>query len=452
MPEINEAYENRSVPSPGPVSDNYPNSAPITAPDGINAVAPNIPPKPSIIKETDDLDFLLQESKPAPPVIFHLNHTVPQALKGKECSVKVIAVGDVLIHGSLRNYAHQDDGTYDFSDNFEYVRSIFSQGDLVIANLENPLAGDDRGLTGYPLFNAPQKLATDLKEAGFTTVLLANNHSLDKSWNGLVATVETVNEAGLEYSGAYTDEDDKSRRLVSVFNGIKIGLLSYTYGLNGFAGPKKGEEYRLSLINLDLIFSDLRLAREQGADFVIVSLHFGSEYPRKPHKEQTKLVEAILNGLPEEGLAGPDLILGHHPHVVQPFYQRSGFPGTPGQAVLFSLGNFMSGQPFPYTYIGLIFEAELTIKADGTRVMGPFKFTPTYCYRKPNGKTRGFTKVIPLQIAAQSPESVGLTKSDGDRLKKLYEEMEKHIWSMTPTPVQDGTVQADDPQNDVRGK
>jgi poly-gamma-glutamate synthesis protein (capsule biosynthesis protein) len=352
---------------------------------------------------------------------------------GRDCLVNIIAAGDILIHDTTRKFAAQSDGSFDFKSNFKYVQPILSQGDLVIGNLENPLAGVERRLSGYPNFNAPQELATDLKQSGFSTVLIANNHSMDRSWSGLETTISTVEAANLDYVGAYKDPEDKKRRLISVYNGIKIAILAYTYGLNGYPGPKVGEEWRLGLIDRALIFSDLKSVREEGVDFVIISLHFGNEYERKPNKEQIKLVQELLKGDPENGLAGPELILGHHPHVVQPFVQIDNGANSSGQAVMYSLGNFMTSQPYPYTNLGVILEGQLRLTSDGQKFVGPFTLIPTLCY-KGLRDGQGFYQVIPMAQAVNDPAKFGLTSTEGVTIAKALDEMNKHLVSMEPDP------------------
>ncbi|MDR1111343.1 MAG: CapA family protein [Deltaproteobacteria bacterium] len=370
---------------------------------------------------------------PEGPLEIILRHSIPRALAGKACSARIMAVGDILIHNTMRQYAANGDGGFDFKPNFQYVRPILAQGDLVIGNLENPLAGADRGLSGYPNFNAPQELAGDLKANGFTTVLLSNNHSLDRGWNGLETTIRTVDGAGLDYAGAYLDGKDKERRLISVFNGLRIAILAYTYGLNGYPGPKAGEEWRLGVIDRELIFSDLRLAWDQGADFVIVSLHFGNEYQRSPDKLQIRLVQELLAGDPPQGLKGPDLILGSHPHVVQPFVQTETGPDGASQAVMYSLGNFMTSQPYAYTYLGLILDGHLTLEADGRKTIGPFTLIPTYC-RKGVEDGRKFYRVIPMAQAAGRPADFGLSEDEAMQMAKDLEEINRHLVSLEPEP------------------
>jgi poly-gamma-glutamate synthesis protein (capsule biosynthesis protein) len=342
-------------------------------------------------------------------------------------------VGDILIHDTTRSYSLQPDGSYDFKPNFAYARPILSQGDLVIGNLENPLAGKELRFSGYPNFNAPQELAVDLKDSGFTTVTVANNHSLDRGWAGLETTLKTVRAAGLDYVGAYLDPDDKKRQQIYIYNGLKVGILAYTYGLNGRSGPKKGEEWRLGVIDRETIWNDLKAVREEGVDFLIVILHFGEEYQRKPNQAQTSLVSELLVGDPQGGLDGPDLILGHHPHVVQPFVQVLAAQGSTSQAVMYSLGNFMTSQNYPYTNLGLILEGKLSISFDGRKIMGPFSLIPTYCHKGTKDGKR-YYKVIPLAQAARDPKSYGLTDSHHKQLAAYLEEMNRHLVSMEPDP------------------
>ncbi|MDR1657525.1 MAG: CapA family protein [Deltaproteobacteria bacterium] len=357
----------------------------------------------------------------------------PEALSGRSCSVRLMAVGDILIHNSVRNAAALKDGGFDFVPSFEHVAKVLSQGNLVIANLENPLAGIERGLSGYPNFNAPDELALGLKQSGFTAVTVSNNHSLDRGWAGLLKTLKTVDAAGLAYFGAYESPEDKAARLVGVYNGVKISVLNYTYGLNGPTVLKPEEDWRLGHINTELIFKDMAAARAMGAEFVIIALHFGNEYQRNPSRGQQDLVTELLTGREITGQAGADLILGHHPHVVQPFVYWMGENGEATQAVIYSLGNFISSQQRPYTFMGLIFDVTLTIEADGRRSIGPFRLIPTYCY-KGNEDNREVYKVLPLDLAAANPEIYGVDKATAEQMSNYFKEMSDHLVSMLPPP------------------
>ena len=343
-----------------------------------------------------------------------------------------MAVGDVLIHDSLRNAAKRKDGTYDFRPFFEVVAPIIKLADLAVANLESQVAGASRGFSGYPNFNAPDELVHALKDAGFDAVTVSNNHSLDRGWEGLADSLKTVDKAGLAYIGAYSSPEDKAARLVSVHNGVRVAMLAYTYGLNGRAHPPKEEDWKLGTIDLDLIFKDMAAARAQGVDFMVVSLHFGEEYWRKPSPFQRDVVEKLLAGGPEPGQGPPDVILGHHPHVVQPFVMVPPAPdGSPGLAVIWSLGNFISGQVRPWTNIGLILDILLTLEPDGRKVVGPVRLIPTFCHKGVKDGARSI-QVIPLDMAAERPGDFGVSKSLADRLSREFKETAAHLVSMSP--------------------
>ncbi|MDR1546526.1 MAG: CapA family protein [Deltaproteobacteria bacterium] len=356
-------------------------------------------------------------------VILPLGRRPP--VRGRDvCTVRLMAVGDVLIHEPLRLAAARPEGGYDFRPFFSFLAPLFRQADLVVANLEVPLAGADRGFSGYPSFNAPTELAADLKASGVTTLLLANNHSLDRGWTGLEATRAAVEAAGLDYAGAYADPQDKARRLVSVNNGLLVALLNYSYGFNGRAGPDPSESWKLGFIDEEAIFADLAQARAQGADFAVVALHFGQEYRLKPDAAQIELAEKLLAGRPEEGLLGADLILGAHPHVVQPFaaFNRDGRR----QAVVYSLGNFVSNQTAEHTFIGLLFDALLTVTPDGRRTVDQVKLIPTWCRRSlVNGRRR--YAVVPLAEAVAAPETYGLASREAEVMAKRLQALEARL-------------------------
>jgi poly-gamma-glutamate synthesis protein (capsule biosynthesis protein) len=343
-----------------------------------------------------------------------------------------MAVGDVLIHDSVRKSATLPGGAFDFRPSFEVVAPVIRQADIAVANLESQVAGADRGFSGYPNFNAPDELVGALKDAGFTAVTVANNHSLDRGWPGLAASLATVDAAGLNYAGAYLSPEDKAKRLVLVHNGVRVALLSYTYGLNGRSFPPREEDWRLGIIDIELIWKDMAAARAQGADFMVVALHFGEEYWRKPTPYQRDVVDKLLAGGPEPGQEAPDVILGHHPHVVQPFVLvPPGADGGPAKAIIWSLGNFISSQPYPWTDIGLILDLRLTIEPDGRRIVGPVRLIPTYCHRGLRNQARLF-QVLPLDLAAALPEDYGVAKSQAPKLERSFQDLAAHLLSMPP--------------------
>ena len=229
----------------------------------------------------------------------------------EDWSFTIISTGDIMMHSpQTRAGRLPDGGGYDFSFMFEKVAPILREGDLVIGNLETPLAGeDDGGFTGYPLFNAPEVLAKNLKEAGFSLVSTANNHSLDRRYRGLCATLDHLDEAGLSHTGTFRTQEERNQILYMEVKGVKVAAIAATYGANGLSLPGD-KAFALNFIDEAMLLADIRRARQEGARYVIVMLHWGVEYQGKPGQDQTDLAYSLLRG-------GADLILGNHPHVLQ---------------------------------------------------------------------------------------------------------------------------------------
>ena len=195
--------------------------------------------------------------------------------------VTVMAVGDIMMHGSnIRcGYDHKTK-TYDFSPYFEHVTPVFKDADWVLGNLETRLAGKDARYTGYPLFNAPDELASALKKTGFTMVTTANNHCLDRRKAGVIATNRVLDKAGLLHTGSFESQKDHDRVRILKKNGLKMAVLAYTYGTNGLPIPK-GDDYLVNLIDFTRIKEDLVRAKAKRPDFIACAIHFGNEYARK---------------------------------------------------------------------------------------------------------------------------------------------------------------------------
>ena len=242
--------------------------------------------------------------------------------------------GDLLSHGPVFRQA-QANGTdglaYDYGPMFELVREAVSDADLAICHLETPLSPDNRALSGYPLFNAPGDLAIAIANVGYDGCSTASNHSLDQGVSGIEATLDLFDQAGLGHAGmARTQWEATFPRLYQV-NGISIGHLSYTYGLNGLILPDD-QPWAVNINSVEGILTEARAAIEFGAEFVVLSIHWGAEYRVQPTEQQRALAKELLAG--DE----IDLIVGTHAHVIQPV-ERLG-----GNFVIYGLGNFLSNQ------------------------------------------------------------------------------------------------------------
>ena len=246
-------------------------------------------------------------------------------------SLTFIAAGDNLFHDSLIN-SFLTDGVYDYSPIYSEVKSIVENAGIAFINQETVMAGESFGYSGYPLFNTPQSLAYALKDTGFDIINLANNHAMDMGRDGLYATLDFLNSIdGFTVTGAR--KEGKSARLITK-NNITLGILSYTYGLNGHSLPRENPNL-VSLINRDKMTQEISELRPL-CDFLIVSIHWGDEYMLEPNKTQTDLAHFLAE-------RNVDLVIGHHPHVLQRADIINLEDGRK-TFVFYSLGNFVSHQ------------------------------------------------------------------------------------------------------------
>lgn len=266
--------------------------------------------------------------------------TSVQPLEETTREVTVAAVGDIMVHQTqyVRAYDPRAD-CYDFSPSFESIAPYLQEADLVVGNLETVLGGKKLGFSAYPRFNSPDEIASALREAGFNLLCTANNHCLDKGEQGLYRTIEVLEQAGIKHFGTARSREERDAPLLVEANGITLGFLAYTYGTNGLPVPA-GKDYIVNLLVEEQMQGDIAQARSQGADLVILYLHWGEEYRFEPAEEQQRLAKAAA-------AAGADIILGSHPHVIQPMeylhVQEEG-GGEKRVFVAYSLGNFLSNQ------------------------------------------------------------------------------------------------------------
>ncbi|MFN3940801.1 MAG: CapA family protein, partial [Chitinophagales bacterium] len=277
-------------------------------------------------------------------------------------------------------YVRQPDGTYNFSPCFSYIKPFLENADLMIGNLETTFAGERLPYSGFPLFNTPDAYATALKEAGFNFIITGNNHSNDTDTRGIVRTISVLDSLGLPHTGTFSAKADRdSIRLVEIQN-TSIAILNYTYSTNGNDLPP-GKEYMVNLIDSTLILQDISASKKAGAELIIIYYHYGNEYERLPSAYQKKYTELAVH-------AGADIILGSHPHVLQP---ADFFPTNNGNIdtgfVIYSMGNFISNQRDPHTYEGIIVNLHFK-KNEQTKKLSLEKtdYVPTWVYRGTNNK------------------------------------------------------------------
>ncbi|MDG0843843.1 CapA family protein [Staphylococcus equorum] len=250
-----------------------------------------------------------------------------------EDKVSFYAVGDNLIHPVVYQDALQDDGSFDFKPMYDDLEKDIKSADISYINQESPIGGDEKGFSGYKQFNTPRDMADDIAEMGFDIVNGSNNHALDQGTDGLLNEIDLWGQFDdILYTGTFNSQ--KMRDNIPVFerNGIKVALLSYTYGTNDIS-PKK--PYHINYFNEAQIKKDVAKAKAQ-SDAVIVSAHWGSEGEHEPNRKQEKYAEVFAN-------AGVDVVIGTHPHVIQPIEWVKG-KRNHKTLVAYSLGNFLNGQ------------------------------------------------------------------------------------------------------------
>ena len=247
-------------------------------------------------------------------------------------STDFVFFGDAMQHSMQYQVAHRADGTYDYSACFKHVQSDIEQADYAVVNLECTLGGAP--YSGYPCFSAPDEYAQQLQKVGFDLFLTSNNHCLDRRDKGLVRTINRLDEFGIPHIGTYINAEERSRQLpfIKDFNGMKVAFLDYTYGTNGI--PVQGDVV-VDLIDKDVISADIDRARAAGATVLCVNMHWGIEYTLTPVAVQKDLAQFLVD-------KGVDLIIGGHPHVVEPFEVRHSAAYNKDVLLVYSLGNFIS--------------------------------------------------------------------------------------------------------------
>lgn len=261
-------------------------------------------------------------------------------LKDKKTSdVKTLRLkvfGDTMAHLGQIQYAYNyGGGSYDFSNQFSYIKDYVEDADLSITNYETT-TNPNREYSGFPRFNAPASYLNALKDVGFDVVTTANNHSLDTDEEGIFTTIDAIKDAGLDYVG--TSITDRDKILYKEVNGIKLAILAYTYGANGIDDllTLREEVDSLNYLHEEEIKKDIETAKKNKADFILVYPHWGIEYQSVEDVSQSDLAKKMLDW-------GADIIIGNHPHVVQPYEIYESEDGR-STFIAYALGNFISYQ------------------------------------------------------------------------------------------------------------
>lgn len=268
-------------------------------------------------------DFLAHRpTDPAPTT------TVPRF--PPERTATLLFAGDFLPHTPVVAAA-RGPGGHDFTAMLDAVASVVSAADVAVCHLEVPISRPGKPVSGYPLFSAPSEAPAALADAGFDACSTASNHSLDRGFDGLSATLEALDAAGIGHSGTGRTEDEATAPAWYDAAGVRVAHLSYTYGTNGIPLPGHAP-WSVRLLDPGTVAADAVLARAAGADLVVVSTHWGDEYRQEPTAAQRAVAEEVTRS------GHVDLVVGHHAHVPQPAERVN------GRWVVFGLGNLLSNQ------------------------------------------------------------------------------------------------------------
>lgn len=357
----------------------------------------------------------------------------------------MLATGDLMLHLPIIRSA-KSGKTYDFSSIFQYLNRYINQADYAVVNLETTLSGTD-GLeyTGYPKFNSPDAITTAVKDVGFDMMLTGNNHCNDYGTPGLKRTLQTIKDAGLAPLGT-TESNDEPKFAVKDVDGIKIGMICYTYGEIGDKADRPSvnglptDSAAAGLINvfdyskLDAFYSDMKSQiasmEAMGAETVVLFIHWGEEYTTKSNEKQAAIAQKMCD-------LGVDVIVGGHPHVVQPMELLSSTTDSDHKTIcLYSTGNFLSNQRATnislttgHSEDSLLFTFTFVKYSDGTVVVESVDLLPTWVLIRGSGDNRKY-QILPLdQTVADWKTTFDLSKSQMEDAQASFNRTSKIVKS-----------------------
>lgn len=363
----------------------------------------------------------------------------------KVSTATIAATGDLLMHEPIITHSKFDEG-YNFDLIYTYLKDYASKVDYSVANLETTLRGTEDGYeySGYPQFNCPDEIVDATKAAGFDMLLTANNHSYDTRYKGMIRTLEVIDEKGLDRLGIIKEETEK-KYTVKEINGIKIGMICYTYetdtdpeeiALNGIALNEDAEKRvnAFSYGELDTFYETIegqfKAMKADGAEALVLFIHWGDEYQTKQNKKQSEIAQKLCD-------LGVDVIVGGHPHVVQPIDLLTSEADPSHKTVcLYSMGNAVSNQrrermdlKTGHTEDGVLFQFTFAKYSDGTVVLENADILPTWVNMftsKATGKK--VYQIIPLDTEKEDwKEAFDLTDNSEAKAKESLERTQKIV-------------------------
>ena len=330
------------------------------------------------------------------------------------------SLGDTLCHNTQYWDAYNSKtDEYDFSYVYEDIKNYTLSSDITIGSLETTFAGKEKGYSNYPTFNTPDSLATALKNIGVDVVSLAGNHALDYGYNGLCRTIDVFDNIGLSHLGTYKTAEDQEKILIKDVKGVKIAFINYTYGTNGIPLPS-GKEFCVNLIDKDFIKKQINQAKEQNVDMIVACMHWGTEYRTTANSEQKDLANFLFEN-------GVDVILGNHPHVLEPMEKKTITlqDGTTKDVfVVYALGNFTADQRDEITRDSAILNLTITKNSDSKISIDKVNYVPIYMYKNTNVSTHKF-KILDIEKTIKDYEEGKNTSINYTVYNNLKKQLEK---------------------------
>lgn len=383
-----------------------------------NDIAPSPPPPEEVVTP--------ETPKPSTevPVVVPVEEPVVEV----DNSIRIAAVGDIMVHNPQWVAQRTGTNTFDFTNNFQFVKPVLESADLSIANLETTIL-PGRKISSFPMFNSPPEILDALKDAGFDVLTTINNHALDTGKAGVLSTLDQVESRGFRAVGTYRDKS-QPKYLVETVKDIRLGITAFSYGsfsatdafLNGI--PSQGISSQLNIMDsssttkaFNKIKIQLDKMKADNCEFLIVFLHWGTEYGRKPSAYQKELAQKLID-------EGVDLILGSHPHLVQTMEFMASTSGDHEGLVVYSMGNFLSNQRMEILNIegtenGLISLVTLEKDEAGEVIIKAVEYIPTWInHYKHADNVRYVYEIVPISKDYQAT-ALNYKASEIDVMKSL---------------------------------
>ena len=399
--------------------------------DLVNAPAPQVQkPQPEVTMPT-------QAPTLPPPPTTEPPTTAPPEPERVVATATVASQGDLLMHKPVFETCRQSDGSYDFSSIFRYSKDLVASYDYAVANLETTFGGDKYIYQGNPAFNCPDELADSAVDTGYDMLLTANNHAGDTMGDGILRTIEHIRSKGMQALGSQLNNEEPKYSVVDI-NGIKIGMVCYTwafsgngstFSLNGLNPVKdEGQMNYFTNNNPDKLYKEAQTAMEQmkaaGAEATMLFIHWGQEYQTTENALQNAMAQKLCD-------IGYDVIVGGHPHVVQPVELLQSTQDPEHKTIcIYSLGNAVSNQrtgistqfPAGYTEDGALFTVTFEKYSDGKVYLAGTEVVPTWVNMHSNNGAKEYN-IRPLMLDQQDSwtEQFGLTSGQFSAAQKSYD-------------------------------